>query len=95
MAEIAALAIGVNHMLAARFREDTSGTEDGPFRQDYASARLDGAVDLLDDTKRLAVQAGACMEFIALIDLVIKEARAALVHAVAKTTPVESREFAA
>jgi hypothetical protein len=73
--------------LAARFREETAGADEGPFRQDYASARLDGAVDLLEDTRRLAVQAGACAEFVALIDIVVKESRAALYHAVAATTP--------
>ena len=90
-AEVEAVTIDVNHQLTTRFREETAGAEEGPFRRDYASARLDGAVELLEDTQRLAVQAGACAEFLAVVDHVVKEARTALYHAVAATTPAPNQ----
>lgn len=85
--EAAAASTEVERLLAARFPEETAGEAEGPFRGDYASARLDGAVDLLEDTRRLAVQAGACPEFLAVIDRVLKEAREALFRAVVAAAP--------
>lgn len=74
----------VERLRAERFQEEMNAPETGPFRRDYAAARLEGAVEILLQTRRLAVQAKACREFLALIDSVIADARTALSRASAR-----------
>ena len=82
VAEITAVGSAVRLLLAARHPEETHCEPTGPFRQDFASARIGGAIDLLGDLRSLARQAGACGEFVTLIDLVLDDACAARTRAV-------------
>jgi hypothetical protein len=85
-AEIAAVGDAVQRLLAARYLEETAGDPSGPFRQDYASARIGGAMDLLGNLRSLARQAGASEEFVSLIDLVLDDACAARARAIQVTS---------
>lgn len=85
-AEVAAVGGAVRLLLATRYSEETAGDPSGPLRQDYASARLGGAVDLLGDLRSLARQAGACEELVSLIDLVLDDACAARARAIQVTS---------
>ncbi|MEO7032963.1 MAG: hypothetical protein ABI548_03925 [Polyangiaceae bacterium] len=87
------LKLGVAQMLADRFREETEGDEDGPFRVDFARARILGCLQGADGRKglerlrQIAVAQGACPDFVEAVDLVITAARAALAEAPAKVVP--------
>ena len=77
----------VDAMLAERVREETVGQ--GDLRVDFARQRIDGSINVLVDSRRLAKKAGALPEFIAIIDAVLVEARAAYERAPGRpSTPV-------
>jgi hypothetical protein len=72
-----ALSERVQQQLSERFHEETDGAEAGPFRRDRARARLDEALDDVDETLALALQAGACRELLDVIRAVRGEVLAA------------------
>ncbi|MEI9937266.1 MAG: hypothetical protein WDO69_08565 [Pseudomonadota bacterium] len=87
------LKLAVAQLLTDRFREETEGGEDGPFRIDFARARILGCLQGADGRKGLerlrhvAVAQGACADFVEAVDLVIVAARAALGAAPARVMP--------
>jgi len=78
-AEVDTVAKTVARLLAARFPEESKGSED--YALDWADKRIEGSIKAGKRLRRAAVGHGALPQFIATIDAIVTEAEKA--HAVA------------